>query len=117
MKGGDSMNCEDVVAVERTIVNPINIVEIIINELIKGPNPLEAENYITSIDSSVGINKIEVRGDSIVVDFTKKLSETTAGSCDVGATNAQIKRTLQSIPGVYSTIIMVDGAWEGILEP
>ena len=116
-RSDDVGNCKNVTPVERLVINPVNAVKMIIEELIKGPNLFEKDKYVTSIDSSITVDEIDVKGNTIIVDFDENLSETTAGSCDVEATRSQIERTLESMTGIYSSIIMVDGEWDGVLEP
>jgi hypothetical protein len=116
--GDMATECENVVAVGRTVATTSAIGGAALTELFKGPTDKEKElGYITSINPGVKIQKLTIENKVAKVDLSKELERELGGSCRVAAISAQIIETLKQFPTVTSVIISVDGRTEDILQP
>lgn len=118
VEGDMETECENVVALGRTIDKTEAIGRAALEELFIGLTDQEKElGYITSINPGVKIQKLTIENQIAKVDLSKELEQAVGGSCRVAAISAQIKETLMQFSSVSSVIISVDGRTEDILQP
>lgn len=79
--------------------------------LFQGPGEKDKEGgYFTNIPGNVKINKIEQKGNSVKVDFSKDIENGMGGPCGVTAVRAQIVKTVLAFDkSIRSVIISVEG--------
>lgn len=122
------VSCNKVFGVERDLKNISAedglfkageaIVKATVEELLKGPtNKEKDQDYSTSINTGVKIQKISMDSSIIKIDFNKQLEYQVGGSCMVTAIRAQITETLKQFPGIKNVVISIDGRTEDILQP
>lgn len=115
---GSNEDCNKVFPVSRPVINAETFGPGALEELLAGPNGADKGNdYFTSINSGVMVQKFEVIDSVAYVDFNSRLNEGVGGSCRVSSIRAQIEKTLSDLPDIDSVVISVDGKTEGILEP
>ncbi len=112
------IDCGLVYPVERQVQKTPAIARSALNELLAGLTWDEANaGYYNSINSGVVINSLAIKNSTARVDFSKRIEEGAAGSCNVSAIRAQITSTLMQFPNVKTVIISVDGRTEDALQP
>lgn len=90
----------------------------LLDALLAGPTADErAAGYHTSLPDSVGVRSLALRGDTLTVDFDRRMEEGVGGSCRVVAIRAQLERTLGRLPGVRRVAIRVEGSVAEALQP
>jgi len=116
-KTPEGEECESVYPVERmTVIG--NAAEISIHELLKGPNPLEANSgYYTSLPEYIPDPEISYEDDGTHFDFTDALEYQVGGSCRVGHIRTQIQETFKEATSDEFVIISINGRTEDILQP
>ena len=111
-------SCNKVFPVEREIPQTQAIARAAIEELLKGPTESEkSQDFFTSINSGVKIQKLTVENGIAKIDFDAQLEFQVGGSCRVSAIRSQITETLKQFSTVQSVIISIDGRTEDILQP
>lgn len=109
--------CDKVYPVQR-LVSSSEIEKNTLTNLLKGPTNEElANNFFTSINNGVILNKIEIINGIATADFSHQLKEGVAGSCRVIAIRTQITETLKQFSHINKVIISINGQTEAILEP
>ncbi|MDD5569197.1 MAG: GerMN domain-containing protein [Candidatus Pacebacteria bacterium] len=117
-KMGDNYDCNQVVAVNRTIPKTTAVARAALEQLFAGPTQAElAEGYFTSINSGVIIQSLTIDDGTARADFNEQLEFQIGGSCRVAAIRAQIRETLEQFPTVTNVIISINGRTEDILQP
>lgn len=112
------LDCAKVYAVERRVPRTAGTARAAIEELLLGPDRLEAEKgYITTLNSGVKINRLTIQDGIARIDFDALLGVGVAGSCRVTSIRAQIENTLGQFNTVESVVISIDGKTEEILQP
>lgn len=113
-----AMDCNKVFPVERRVPLTLSVAQAALQELLKGPDSLEAkEGNFTSINSGVKIQKLTIENGVAKVDFDKMLEQSVGGSCRVAAIRAQITETLKQFSSIKNVVISIDGRTEDILQP
>ena len=113
-----AMDCNKVFPTERRVPATSAVGRAAIEELLKGPDMIEAQKgFFTSINSGVKIKSIKIEGDTVKIDFDQMLEQAVGGSCRVSAIRAQITETLKQFPSVKNVVISIDGRTEDILQP
>lgn len=110
--------CEETLAVSRTIIRTRAPGRAALEHLLAGPTPDEArQGHRTSIPTGVAIQRFAIRDGTAEVDLSEALEAGVAGSCRVRAIRSQIENTLLQFPSVDSVIISIDGRVNDILQP
>ena len=111
-------SCNKVFPVEREIPQTQAIARAAIEELLKGPTETEeSQDFFTSINAGVKIQKLTIENGVAKIDFDAQLEFQVGGSCRVSAIRSQIIETLKQFSTVDSVIISIDGRIEDILQP
>ncbi len=117
----EALDCSKVFLVERWIAKQPSVTDLAkltIGELLTGPTTEEAgAGFFTSINPGVKLQKLEVAGEEVVVDFDEILEQAVGGSCRVTAISAQITKTLLQFSNFKKVIISINGRTEDILQP
>lgn len=109
--------CDKVYPVQRLVLSS-EIEKNALIKLLEGPTNEElANNFFTSINNGVILNRIEIINGTAIADFSHQLKEGVAGSCRVLAIRAQITETLKQFSHINKVIISINGQTEAILEP
>ena len=112
------ISCNKVFPVERTITKTDAIGRATLEQLLIGPTEVEEINaYVTSINSGVKINSLNIENGLAKVDFSSEIEQGVGGSCKVSAIRSQITETLKQFPSVREVVISVDGRTEDALQP
>lgn len=110
--------CEQPLAVNREIPYTTAPARAVIEELLKGPSPSEAEQgFFTSLNSGVVLQSLSIVDGLARIDFNQELDRQIGGSCHVQAIWAQIAKTLLQFSTVNDVLISIDGRTEDILQP
>lgn len=113
-----AISCTKVFPVERTITKTDAIGRAALEQLLLGPTEVEEVNaYVTSINSNVKINSLDIDNGVARVDFSSEIEKGVGGSCKVSAIRAQISETLKQFPTVKDVVISVDGRVDDALQP
>jgi spore germination protein GerM len=113
----ESIDCTQVVAVDRQVPYSLNIAEAALNELLTGPRLAERNQNLTSaIPVDTTLNSLVIENGVARADFSQNL-EPGGGSCRVLAIRSQIEQTLRQFPTVSEVVISIDGKTDEILEP
>jgi len=111
-------SCNKVFPVEREVPKTQAIARAAIEELLKGPTEAEkSQDFFTSINSGVKIQKLTIENGVAKIDFDSQIEFQVGGSCRVSAIRSQIIETLKQFSTVQSVIISVNGRTEDILQP
>ncbi|MBI4101685.1 MAG: GerMN domain-containing protein [Candidatus Nealsonbacteria bacterium] len=111
-------SCNKVFPVEREVVKTEAVARAALEELLKGPTRKElAEEFFTSLNPGVKIQRLTVENGTAKVDFDETLQFQVGGSCRVSAIRAQISNTLKQFPTVEDVVISIDNRTEDILQP
>jgi len=111
-------SCNKVFPVQRTIPKTEAIARAAIEELLKGPTEQEkTDDYFTSINSGVEIQKLTIKDGIARIDFDEQLEFQVGGSCRVSAISSQITETLKQFSTVEQVIISINDRTEDILQP
>ncbi len=111
-------NCEQVVAVSRTIPKTVSVGRASLVALLMGPTASEkAAGFTTSINPGVVLKSLTITSGVAVANFSSELNKGVAGSCRVQAIRSQITQTLKQFPTVRTVIIAVEGKTIDVLEP
>ncbi len=114
----EGFSCGTTYSTERRIPKTSSPARAALDALLEGPTNAEAEQeYFTSINSGVKIQKLTIENGVAKVDFDATIEEAVGGSCRVGAIRSQITNTLMQFSTVKSVVISVDGRAEDILQP
>jgi spore germination protein GerM len=109
---------EEVFAVEHRIQRTQAVARGALEELLKGPTDEEtAQDYFTSINSGVRIQRLVIADGTAMVDFDEQLEFRVGGACRVSAIRAQITQTLKQFPTVDEVVITINGRTRDILQP
>lgn len=115
------ISCNKVFPVERKLILNDDFdrtVRLVLEQLFFGPNQIEiADSYSTSLPVNVKINKTNLGGGELTVDFDNQLQAGVGGSCRVSVIRAQITKTLMDLPGVDSVLISINGNIDEALQP
>ena len=112
------ISCTKVFPVERTITKTDAIGRATLEQLLAGPTEVEEVNaYVTSINSGVKINSLNIKDGIARVDFSSEIEKGVGGSCKVSAIRAQIVETLKQFPTVKDVVISVNGSVDEALQP
>lgn len=109
----------ELVEVSRTVSADAALVEVVLEELLKGPTPAERHQGLTTfIPEGTVVKSVSIDPDGTVhADFNEALQEGGGGSMRVMGIRRQIQASLLWIPGVTSVILSVEGRTEEILQP
>ena len=109
----------ELVEVSRTVSADAALVEVVLEELLKGPTPAERHQGLTTfIPEGTVVKSVSIDPDGTVhADFNEALQEGVGGSMRVMGIRRQIQASLLWIPGVTSVILSVEGRTEEILQP
>lgn len=109
----------ELVEVSRTVSADAALVEVVLEELLKGPTPAERHQGLTTfIPKGTVVKSVSIDPDGTVhADFNEALQEGVGGSMRVMGIRRQIQASLLWIPGVTSVILSVEGRTEEILQP
>jgi len=111
-------DCTAVYPVERRVPKTETPAQAALEELLKGPDRIEAEaGYFSSINTGVSIQSLAIEDGTARADFSRMLEDQVGGSCRVAAIRAQITETLRQFSTVEEVIISIDGRTEDILQP
>ncbi len=77
----------------------------------------QGENFFTSINPGVKVQKLAIENGVARVDFDDQLESRVGGSCRVAAIRSQITETLKQFPSVKTVVISINGRTEDILQP
>jgi len=109
---------DKVFAVERRIPRQPAVARGALEELLKGPGEQErAQDYFTSINTGVRIQRLMIENGTATVDFDEQLEFQVGGACRVSAIRAQITQTLRQFPTIDDVIISINGRTRDILQP
>ena len=109
---------ERVFSVERCIQRTPAVARGALEELLKGPTDEEtAQDYFTSINTGVRIQRLVIADGTAMVDFDEQLESRVGGACRVSAIRDQITRTLKQFPTVNEVLISINGRTRDILQP
>lgn len=112
------ISCQRVFPLNRLVPKTPQVAQAALSELLKGLSEEEkAQGYFSSINEGVVINKLEVIGSTIFVDFDSKIEESVGGSCRVSSINSQIIETLRQFNNIEKVVISIAGRQEDILQP
>jgi hypothetical protein len=112
------ISCNKVFSVEREVPKTQAIARAAVEELLKGPTEVEkSQDFFTSINSGVKIQKLTIENGVAKIDFNEQLEFQIGGSCKVSAIRSQIIETLKQFSTVTSVIISINGRTEDILQP
>lgn len=112
------ISCDKVFSVDRTILKTSAVARAALEELLKGPTEKEkAEDFFTSINPGVKIEKLTVEDGTAKVEFNEQLEFQVGGSCRVSAIKAQIIETLKQFATIKNVIISINGRTDDILQP
>lgn len=114
---GPGQECENVIAVKRSVQKTTAPARAALEELLRGPYFSERSNYSTNINSGVVIQSLTIADGVARVDFSDLLGASVAGSCRVLGIRAQIEKTLMQFDTVKDVVISIDGRTEDILQP
>lgn len=118
LKNPQAEDCKAVFPVAREIIKSDKIIEVTLEELLKGLTQEEkAQGYISGINQGVRVQKISTEQGILRVDFNSKLEEGIGGSCLVSMIRSQILETLKQFPNVNDVIISINDRIEDILQP
>lgn len=110
--------CEETVAVSRTITRTRRPLRAALEHLLAGPSADEAERgHLSSLPAGVTIQRLVVRDGTAEVDLSPELEAGVAGSCRVRAIRSQLENTLLQFPAVDSVVLSIDGRIDDILQP
>lgn len=116
-KGSNQLQCDDVVAVNRTVAKNVKIGTVALEELLKGPTEQEQKlGYITQIPIGSKLNYLTVRNGEARADFNQA-TEMGGGSCAQGIITTQIRKTLLQFATVKTVKLSIDGRTENIFQP
>jgi len=114
----NTAECENVVAVSRTIPRTQQTARAAIEQLLSGPTASEQQaGYLTSINSGVRIQRLVIQNGVAEIDFNEALESGATGSCKVQAIRSQIEQTLLQFNTVQSVKISINGRTEDVLQP
>lgn len=103
-------------AIVRTIDGAPSLARAAVEELLRGPTQKErAAGYFSEIPPGTAINKVYIEGDTVFVDFNKKLGQYGGGTSSVQGIIAQIVYTLTDIKGIKKVGVLVEGRSEAPL--
>lgn len=112
------ISCNKVFPVEREVSKTVAVAKAALEQLLEGPTETERnQQYLTSINSGVKIQKLIIENNIAKVDFDETLEKAVGGSCRVSAIRAQITETLKQFPTIKSVIISINGRTEDVLQP
>ncbi len=113
-----ALDCSKVYALARTIPPTVAVGRAALEELFKGPTAAErAQGFVSAINSGVKIQKLEVKNDIALADFSAELGTGVGGACQVATIRAQITETLKQFPTVKNVTISINGQSQDILQP
>ena len=111
-------DCTAVHPVKRRVLETDALARAALEELLKGPDRIEADaGYSSSINTGVTIQSVVIEDGTVNVDFSSALEDQVGGSCRVTAIRAQITETLKQFSTVDDVVISIDGRTEDILQP
>jgi len=111
-------DCTAVHPVKRRVPETDALARAALEELLKGPDRIEADaGYFSSVNTGVAVQSIVIEDGVAKVDFSSILEDQVGGSCRVAAVRAQITETLKQFSTVDKVIISIDGRTEDILQP
>ncbi len=114
----NTAECENVVAVTRSIPRTQQTARAAIDQLLMGTSQSEQQaGYLTSINSGVRVQRLVIQNGVAEIDFNNTLENGVAGSCKVQAIRSQIEQTLLQFDTVQSVKISINGRTEGSLQP
>lgn len=118
IKNPNMENCSLVYAVSREVPKAASIATLAINTLLYGPVSNEADLAYTSAFGSGAYNgslkSISIKNGVATADFSRLPS---GGSCLVAMARAQIEKTLEQFPTVFSVKITLNGSESEALQP
>lgn len=110
--------CDKVEPTFRRIPRIMTPLAAAINELLLGPDGVEARTgLITSINTGVKLQRAVIEDGVAKLDFNDMLQAGVGGSCRVTAIRAQINATALQFASVRDVVISINGVVEGSLEP
>lgn len=111
VKDPNMNRCDEVYSVTRRVVLTQNPAEAALLELLKQPTTQErVDGSRTSIIPGVTLRSLSVDANGLAIaDFSRELVFGLAGSCNVGALQAQIRQTLLQFPSIKDVKIYVEG--------
>ncbi|MDP2933621.1 MAG: GerMN domain-containing protein, partial [bacterium] len=116
-KNKESMTCNEVVAVERTITKTPRIATATLNELLDGPTAAERKKgYATIIPEGSQLNSLAIANGEARADFNA-ITESGGGSCGMGMRTAQISETLKQFSTVKTVKFSIEGKTDGTFQP
>lgn len=116
-KDSQQDQCNDVVAVERTVSQTAKIATAAIEELFKGPTPEEkAKGYTTVLPVGSKLNSLVIVNGEARADFNS-VTESGGGSCGMGVRTSQISKTLLQFPTIKTVKFSIDGRTQDIFQP
>lgn len=116
-KNSEQLECNDVVAVERTVPKTTKVGTVALEELLKGPTAEEkVKGYFTSIPVGSKLNSLEIVNGEARADFND-VTESGGGSCSMGVRGAQIRQTLLQFPTVKTVVLSINGRTQDIFQP
>ena len=112
-------DCNQVVAVQRTIPKTQAVARTSLEELLQGPTNEEMQGgFTTAIPSNVKIRNLSIDSDGTAnVDFSEDLEDGVGGSCRVAAIREQITETLLQFDTIKNVVISINGRTGDILQP
>jgi spore germination protein GerM len=91
-----------------TIENPVLIA---IDQLMQGPNDQETSSGImTEIPNGTRATKVDVEGDTAIINFNSRLNEYSGDNAKVRELVAQIVYTATSVRGIKKVILKLEDA-------
>jgi len=113
-----NITCTRVFPIEREVPITEGVARAALEELLKGPTPLERrDGYTTSINDGVKVQSVSIQSGIARADFNPQLDYQVGGACRVTSIRAQITQTLKQFPTVQEVRISINGNEDEILQP
>lgn len=107
---GQFENCEDVVSVERRIVDDVNALKRAIEELVRGPTIIDIQNNLaTNISTEAKLLGVVIQDGIARADFDSNFLSLVENTCSKKILREQLEQTLRQFSGIEEVIISVEG--------
>ena len=102
---------DKLVSVSRDLPTNEAPIMVAIDQLLLGPTDSEtAQGIMTEIPNGTRATKVEVMGDTVIIDFNSRLAEYGGGSAKVRGMMAQIVYTATNVRGIKKVILKLEGS-------
>jgi hypothetical protein len=110
-------SCEKTIGLRRTMPSSVSAARLLVEALIAGPTPEEAQKGATSpFPGGAAVRSVTLRGGTLTVDFNERLRN-VGGSCRARSIRLAVNETLRALPGVERVVITAAGSEPLALQP